>query len=107
MLPVLMKAGDCMQKEKRQYLSRPDVQAYLQKYPDITVEEKRELVKWLKAGNSPAVNDCYLSDDRGYPLDFIDARRTMEDLIQQHMQGGEESGELFDDSVSDSFELPF
>ena len=75
-----------MQKEKQQFLSRPDVRAYLQKYPDATDAEKRDLLKWLKSGQSPANNDYNLYDDRGFPLDFIDARRTELDLMQQHMQ---------------------
>ena len=74
-----------MGKERRQYLSRPDVQIYLRKYPDVTAAEKRDLLKWLKSGQSQATNDCNLYDDRGYPLDFIDARRTELDLMQQHL----------------------
>ena len=74
-----------MEKERHQYLSRPDVQIYLRKYPDVTAAEKRDLLKWLKSGQSQATNDCNLYDDRGYPLDFIDARRTELDLMQQHL----------------------
>ncbi len=96
-----------MQKERRQFLSRPDVLVYLQKYPDITAEEKRDLVKWLKSGQSPKINDCELYDDRGYPLDFIEARRIKLDLIQQHMLEPEESRRPNVDSVYDSSDLPF
>ena len=102
-----MKAGADMQKERQQFLSRPDVRVYLQKYPDITAEEKHDLLKWLKSGQSPATNDCNLCDDRGYPLDFIDARRTEQDLIQQHMHHLDEPEEAPPDSEEDSFDLPF
>ena len=81
----MRKAGDDMEKERHPYLSRPDVQIYLRKYPDVTAAEKRDLLKWLKSGQSQATNDCNLCDDRGYPLDFIDARRTELDLMQQHL----------------------
>lgn len=107
MLPILMKAGDKMQKEKRQYLSRTDVKQYLQKYPDITAKEKRDLVKWLKSGQSPKTNDCNLYNERGYPLDFIDARRTEQDLFQIHMMHLSEPEECVADSTDDSSELPF
>lgn len=107
MLTVLMKASDCMKKETRQFLSRPDVRVYLRKYPDITAEEKRELVKWLKVGRSPETNDCNLCDDRGYPLDFIDARRTEQDLFQQHLAQSSESEAADIDAINDSYELPF
>ena len=52
-----MEAGDSMGKEKKQYLTRPDVQAYLRKYPYISPEEKHDLLKWLKSGQSPSSND--------------------------------------------------
>jgi hypothetical protein len=94
-------------REHRKYRSRPDVQAYLKKYPDATAQEKRDLVKWLKAGQSPATNDCNLCDDRGYPLDFIDARRTEQDLIQQHLMCPDEPEEPLPKSPDDAYELPF
>lgn len=93
--------------ERSQYLSRPDVRAYLQKYPDATAQEKRDLAKWLKVGQSPATNDCNLCDDRGYPLDFIDARRTEKDLIQQHLLSPDEPKEPLPQSTDDAYELPF
>lgn len=96
-----------MQKERQRYLSRPDVQLYLRMYPDITAEEKHDLLKWLKSGQSPANNDCNLCDDRGYPLDFIEARRTVVDLMQQHMQHLNEPEKAPPDSAKDSFDLPF
>ncbi len=94
-------------RERSQYLSRPDVRVYLQKYPDATAQEKRDLVKWLKAGQSPATNDCNLCDDRGFPLDFIDARRTELDLLQQHLMYPDESKEPLPKSPDDAYELPF
>ena len=103
----MTKAGGKMRKEKNQYLSRPDIQAYLQKYPDATVEEKRELAKWLKAGESPAVNDCNLWDDHGYPMDFINARRNWQALIQQRLLYSDESEERSTISADYSYELPF
>ena len=64
------EAGDGMDKEKKQYLTRPDVQVYLRKYPDITADEKHDLLKWLKSGQSPANNDRNLYDDGGLSARF-------------------------------------
>ena len=58
-----------------QYLSRPDVKQYLKKYPDITPEEKKELLRWIKDGNSPYYNDRDIFDADDRPVDFIDAIR--------------------------------
>lgn len=102
-----MKAGSNMGKERQQYLSRPDVQIYLRKYPDVTAAEKRDLLKWLKSGQSQATNDCNLYDDRGYPLDFIGARRTALDLMQQHMHNLDKPEEAPPDPEEDPFDLPF
>ena len=102
-----MKAGGNMGKERQQYLTHPDVQIYLRKYPDVTDAEKRDLLKWLKSGQSQATNDCNLYDDRGYPLDFIDARRTELDLMQQHVQHLDNPEETLPDSKEDPFDLPF
>ena len=96
-----------MREKKNQYLSRPNIQAYLRKYPDATAEEKRDLVKWLKAGQSPATNDCDLCDERGYPMDFIDARRNWQALIQQHYLHPVESEKDGSVSADDFDELPF
>lgn len=94
-------------RERNRFLSRPDVRVYLQKYPDATTQEKRDLVRWLKAGQSPATNDCNLCDDRGYPLDFIEARRTEQDLIQQHLLCPVKVENLRTESMDDSEKLPF
>lgn len=107
MLLTRTKAGGDMQKERQRYLSRPDVQLYLRKYPDITSEEKHDLLKWLKSGQSPASNDCNLYDEGGYPLDFIDARRTEQDLIQQHTHHLVELEEGYPAPEEEPYDLPF
>ncbi len=65
---------------RNQYLSRPDVKKYLEAFPDITTEEKKALVKWLRAGNSPYTNGDYIS---GQATDFINALRFMEELCEE------------------------
>lgn len=66
-----------------QYLSRPDIQKYLLNYPDATKEEKKELLKWLKLGNSPYSNDRNIVDSSDRPVDFIDAIRTEREYCEE------------------------
>lgn len=60
---------------RNQYLTRWDVKKYLAKYPDVTKEEKKELLAWIKAGYSPYTNDRYCYDASDHLLDFIGAIR--------------------------------
>ena len=68
---------------RNQYLSRPDVQKYLAAYPDITKEEKKELLAWIKAGNTPYSNESYVFDASGHLLDFIGAIRTEKEYCEE------------------------
>lgn len=63
---------------RNQYLSRADVKEYLMRYPDVTKEEKKELLIWLKMGYSPYDNDRYIFNEFDRPTDFIDALRVEE-----------------------------
>ncbi len=89
--------------EHRRYLSRPEVKEYLKKYPDITPEEEWDLVEWLKAGNHFNENDCLLFDERGCPLDFIDARRIFADIYAMQDQDPPEPYAPWEDD----YDLPF
>ena len=66
-----------------QYLSRPDVQKYLTKYPDATREEKKEQLKWLKQGNSPYSNDRLVFDESDRPADFICAMLAEQEYYEE------------------------
>ncbi len=68
---------------RNQYLSRPDAQKYLAKYPDVTKEEKKELMQWLKQGNSPYSNDRYVCDESDRPVDFIAAIRAEQEYFEE------------------------
>ena len=99
-----MNNTNSWRSEYRLYLSRPDVKKYLDKYPDITPDEERDLAEWLKAGNSSDENDCLLFDERGCPLDFIDARRIFADLYAMQPQDPPEPYVPWED---DDYDLPF
>jgi len=68
---------------RNQYLSRPDVEKYLAKYPDATKEEKKELLQWLKQGNSPYTNNRHVSDEFDRPVDFIGSIRAEQEYYEE------------------------
>ena len=68
-----------------QYLSRVDVKRYLERSPDISKEEKTELLDWLKQGNNPYHNDRYAFDSDDRPLDFIAAIRAEKEYFEEQM----------------------
>ena len=72
-----------------QYLSSPEVQGYLRKYPDATVTEKEALAKWLAAGHSFLDNANFLADENGYTMDFIQGERAYDDWQEAMMMGRE------------------
>lgn len=72
-----------------QYLSSPEVQRYLLKYPDATVAEKEALAKWLAEGHSFLDNANFLADENGYTMDFIQGERSYDDWQEAMMMGRE------------------
>lgn len=68
---------------RNQYLCRPDVQKYLTAYPDITREEKKELLAWIKDGQSPYFNNRCVLDEFDHPLDFIGAIRAEREYCEE------------------------
>ena len=71
---------------RNQFLSRWDVKKYLAKYPDVTKEEKKELLAWIKAGHSPYSNDRYCYDASDRLLDFIGAIRAENEYWEEQRQ---------------------
>ena len=68
---------------RNQYLSRPDVREYLATHPDITKEEKKELLAWIKDGNTPYSNDRDVFDESDHLLDFIGAIRAEKEYCEE------------------------
>jgi len=59
---------------------RKELKKYKAEIGSITPEEQKELHEWVAAENSPYDNPYWLYGDNGYPMDFIDAMRTDEDM---------------------------
>lgn len=71
-----MKIKISTSEELNEILSR-----VLDKYLDennIDQKEKEQLFQWISEGNSPYNNPYYMSNEKGYPIDFIEALRAVE-----------------------------
>ena len=76
------------EKEIRRKNQR-DMRSYLKRFPEATPEEKEALRNWVRAGNSPYENDSYVATESGGPMDFISARRFLEDEYQEYLKDPE------------------
>jgi hypothetical protein len=52
----------------------------------LTKKEKKELLKWVKGGNSVYENPYSMSDEYGRPMDFIDVMRVGKELMKEYLQ---------------------
>lgn len=64
--------------EKREIL-KEQLKKY-KKEMSMNEEEQRLLEEWVSNGNSPYDNGDYISTDYGYPMDFVNALRFVDDL---------------------------
>ena len=69
--------------------NQSDMRSYLKRFPDATPEEKEALRSWVRAGNSPYENDAYVATESGGPMDFISARRFLEEEYQEYLKDPE------------------
>ena len=67
-------------KEYMALLSR-ELEEYKAKIDDMTVAEHKDLRKWVADGYSPYENPCLFCDGDGYVMDYIQALRIEEDMI--------------------------
>jgi hypothetical protein len=49
---------------------------------EMTKEERKELHKWVSKGNSPYDNGDYIYSDNGFPMDFVNAGRFVDEQIE-------------------------
>ena len=67
----------CVKEHKRTL--RKELKEYELSIPDLTDKEREGLHDWVSAGNSVYENPYYVATEGGYPVDYIEARRTMEE----------------------------
>ena len=70
------------------------LQCEVEKYlldAELTVEECREILDWVKDGNSVYSNPWLLYEESGQPMDFITALRALPDFADYAKQTEEQS----------------
>jgi hypothetical protein len=72
---------------ERQVYQAKDIKAFIKheaaaylKTQKMTPPERKDLLEWVKDGNSVHNNPWLLYSEEGHPLDFLDAMRITEDL---------------------------
>jgi len=76
-------------KNIKAFLSK-ELNEYVGKVGHMTAEEKKDLLEWVEDGNSVYSNPSHISDDNGYPMDYINARRIEIDMFEAMTSSGYE-----------------
>lgn len=61
----------------------------------MTKEEQRDLEKWVASGHSPYDNGDYIYTEYGYPMDFVNAMRFFNEIIEKMRSMSEEELDKF------------
>jgi hypothetical protein len=75
-----MKFDKKVRREVREFLTQ-QLKEYEQSTP-MSQEERQELRHWVASGHSPYENGDYVCGENGLPIDFISARRSLNDYIE-------------------------
>jgi len=95
-----MKRSNILDKELRDLL-RKELKEYEQTIGDLTHDEQKELREWIKKGRSVYDNPWYISMENGWPMDYIEASRTIDEILS--------TPDLYysdDSTASDDYESP-
>jgi len=57
---------------------------YIERFNDMTEDEKDGLREWMAHGKSVNSNPFYIYGDNGRLMDFINASRLDEDMLEEH-----------------------
>ena len=61
----------------------------LKDFSNTTPEEKRDFSRWVQSGHSSYENGDYVATESGGSMDFINARRSMEQEYQEYLKDPE------------------
>ena len=92
----------CMKEHKISL--RKELKEYAAAIEDLTDEELNELREWVSQGNSVYDNPCYMSEDNGKPMNYIEAVRIMTDMRENPENYWSEQKMR---SYTDDIEIPF
>jgi hypothetical protein len=88
--------GDFMtalEKERKQY-AKQQYRIFVREN-DITPVERKSLLEWVNDGNSVYDNPWYVSGEDGWPLNFVDAQRFIDELHGEMMAMTDEEREAY------------
>ena len=86
--------------ELKMKLHRLDIiEVYLQIFDDVTDDEMHELYEWVAKGHSIFNNPCYIYDEKGLPMDFINGCRIDEEMCTPSDYGWEEPDQWAEDDL--------
>lgn len=106
---------ETLKEWKKEYRNkcRREMRQYLKGFPDATPEEKRDLGSWVRSGHSPYENGDFIATESGGPMDFINARRFLEDEYREYLKdpeayrGFSEQAESIAFNPNSNGDLPF
>ena len=75
-----MKRSNTLDKEIRDLLQK-ELKGYVQTIGDLTHDERKELREWINKGRSVFDNPWYISMENGWPMDYIEASRTFDEIL--------------------------
>ena len=81
-----------------------ELKEYTATIEDLTDEELNDLCEWVADGNSVYDNPCYISEDNGKPMNYIEAVRIMADMRENPENYWSEQKMR---SYTDDIEIPF
>lgn len=90
---------------KKHTFSKQELNKYLRLYPDATEDEIAAVIEWMAAGHSPYDNSLYMSNDRGDPLNYIEAIRSLPYMRQAYEHEHEQQDSS--SNIMDNSDLPF
>ena len=105
-----MKFWKNVPQQARTILSE-QYQQYVKEVP-MTPAERKELQAWVRSGRSPYDNGWYIATEAGIPMDFVNALRMSEDMVDMIPEYDTQSDEIVFipndlDEVDPFEELPF
>jgi len=62
---------------------RKEMALYVQTIGSMTEREKKDLRDWVKSGNSVYDNPYFLYVDNGFPMDYINAIRINQEMMDE------------------------
>jgi len=74
-----MKNSNVIDKSIRDILRR-ELKEYEQTVGELTLDERKELHEWVKAGNSVRENPALIYGEDGGPMDYISAIMIIDDM---------------------------